>query len=82
MERAERIGWVDVAKGFAMVFVYLGHWSTARVTTLAYSFHLQLFFIIAGFFCIQPQKNLPVLREKKYVRLLSQCLCGGALALL
>ena len=57
MEKANRVGWVDVARGLAMIFVYLGHWSTARITAFAYSFHLQMFFIIAGFFCIKNQKQ-------------------------
>ena len=33
-----------------MIFVYLGHWSTVHAGAFAYAFHLQLFFLVAGFF--------------------------------
>ena len=46
----ERKKWVDVAKAIAMIFVYLGHWITTHLGGLAYGFHLQLFFLVAGFF--------------------------------
>lgn len=51
-----RIDWIDVARAITIIFVYLGHWSTARITSFAYAFHLQLFFIISGFFAIKQQK--------------------------
>ncbi len=54
--KLSRMDWVDVARAIAIIFVYLGHWSTARITSFAYSFHLQLFFIISGFFAVRQQK--------------------------
>lgn len=48
--------WVDVARAIAIIFVYLGHWNTDKVGSFAYAFHLQMFFIIAGFFAANQQK--------------------------
>lgn len=54
-----RIDWIDVCKGIAIIFIYLGHWTTpnGRVEGFAYSFHLQLFFIISGFFAIKHREK-------------------------
>ena len=48
----KRYEYLDVAKAIAIIFVYLGHWTTKHIEVFAYSFHLQLFFIIAGLFVI------------------------------
>ena len=57
----KRVGWIDVARGLALIFVYLGHWVTPRMAPFAYAFHLQLFFVLSGFFADNVQ-NLPFLR--------------------
>ena len=53
--RAEqsRYKWVDVSKAIAIIFVYLGHWVTQYTEAFAYAFHLQLFFLVAGFFAVR-----------------------------
>ena len=53
----ERQKWVDVAKAIAMIFVYLGHWITTHLGAFAYGFHLQLFFLVAGFFASRMMKK-------------------------
>ena len=63
MEKStNRIEWIDVCKGFAIIAIYFGHWLTpsARVESFVYSFHLQLFFIVSGFFAINGQKRKPL----------------------
>jgi fucose 4-O-acetylase-like acetyltransferase len=54
-----RIDYVDVCKCFAIVFIYFGHWTTKNnnLAVFAYSFHLQLFFIISGFFVLNHEKQ-------------------------
>ena len=62
----ERKKWVDVAKAIAMIFVYLGHWITTHLGGLAYGFHLQLFFLVAGFFASRMiKKNICELKFNK-----------------
>lgn len=49
-----RIQWVDIAKGFAILFVIIGHTACYGTTgpiikKIIYSFHMPLFFIMSGF---------------------------------
>ena len=67
MQEKNRIDWVDVARGLALIFVYLGHWLTARVDAFAYAFHLQLFFIISGFFAIRSDMKVTDFARKKFL---------------
>lgn len=53
----ERYKWVDVSKALAMIFVYLGHWNTVHLEAFAYGFHLQLFFIVSGFFAVKTSQR-------------------------
>lgn len=52
MKEKRRIEWIDILRGMAIIFVYLGHWNTSHLGPFAYSFHLKLFFMISGFFAI------------------------------
>lgn len=46
-----RIEWVDIAKGFGMIFVILLHTGASKYLHIIFgSFHMPLFFMIAGFF--------------------------------
>ena len=52
--RAPRIEWVDILKGLSIVLVVVGHMEYAEGTAnpgrmLIYSFHMQLFFMLAGY---------------------------------
>ena len=48
---AERIGWIDFAKGFAIISVVLGHAldDDFSLCVLIYIFHMPFFFILAGY---------------------------------
>lgn len=59
MAENKRLYWVDVARAIAVIFVYLGHYETERLNKLAFAFHLQLLFILAGFFAQSNQKYTP-----------------------
>ena len=57
---AGRIVWVDIAKGVAMLAVVLGHTYHGGILahTVAYSFNVPLFFILAGFtFRVKPMRD-------------------------
>lgn len=57
LQAENRYKWVDVSKAIAMIFVYLGHWITEYLGHFAYAFHLQLFFLAAGFFAVRTSKR-------------------------
>ena len=44
-----KVNWVDNVKGFAIILVVLGH-IASPFSSIIYSFHMPLFFIISGFF--------------------------------
>lgn len=56
-ELDRRIEWIDSAKAFGMLLVYIGHCFIPGVNQYIYSFHLSLFFIISGF-CWRNEKYL------------------------
>src|SRR5437879_3196965 len=72
-ERANRIAWIDAAKGLAIILVVFGHvlggvlargWiSHVAVATAVYdfiySFHMPLFFLIAGALSIRGIRATP-----------------------
>lgn len=49
--RKSRVEWLDIAKGLAIICVIVGHTAVSGegIRNLIFSFHLPLFFIIAGF---------------------------------
>ncbi len=59
----KRLDWLDIAKGIAIMLVIIGHTvdKPSLERTLIFSFHMPLFFILAGFtFKPKPWKNLLV----------------------
>jgi fucose 4-O-acetylase-like acetyltransferase len=46
---AERLDWIDVARGIGIVAVVIGHvWTRGPVRDMVYSFHMPLFFLLSG----------------------------------
>lgn len=52
LKKNERIVWIDIAKGIAILLVVLGHNLNEEnvLRMCVYSFHVPLFLIIGGFF--------------------------------
>lgn len=49
-KKAERLAWLDAAKGIGIVLVVIGHtWLIASVRDPIYAFHMPFFFIAAGY---------------------------------
>lgn len=63
MPQKKRLIWLDVAKGLAIVLVVLGHCLDHDVPlrTFVYSFHMPLFFVLAGF-TMRAKPRLQVLK--------------------
>ena len=60
-----RYEWVDIFRGIAMIFIFIGHWGGIHITTFAYNFHLEAFYLIAGFFVVGCSKKY---KFKEYVK--------------
>lgn len=70
-EKTERIGWIDICKGIAIVLVVIGHVVASfhnsgiyldavffnNVGAIIYAFHMPLFFIISGYLASLRQKR-------------------------
>lgn len=51
----ERIHWIDMAKGYGILLVILGHLRTDFIKYEIYTFHMPLFFLLAGY-VFHPEK--------------------------
>lgn len=49
-ENSKRQSYLDIAKGFAMVCIVLGHMSNPTINRLVYPFHVPIFYLITGYF--------------------------------
>lgn len=45
----KRINWIDMAKGYGIFFVIIGHLYIPHISSLIYSFHMPLFFFLSGY---------------------------------
>ncbi len=64
----QRIDWLDIGKGIAIVLVVLGHCLDfeSPVKHAIFSFHMPLFFIFAGYtFRVKPVREMAVLSAKR-----------------
>ena len=60
--RAERLSWIDILKGIGIILVAIGHiYSNRTVFNWLYSFHMPLFFLVAGWV----YKEKPILTDIK-----------------
>ena len=58
-DEQKRIEWVDIAKGIGMILVVYGHTSIPKfLSNWIWSFHMPMFFIIAGMLFTPPQKKV------------------------
>lgn len=46
----KRIEYFDIAKGFSMICIILGHLGIGRVNSFVFTFHVPIFFLISGYF--------------------------------
>lgn len=63
--RAERLHYLDAARGFAILLVILGHiWETEQpLPVIIYSFHVPLFFIISGILAAYNERKRRTLKQ-------------------
>ena len=47
--QTDRIAWIDIAKGYGILFVIFAHLDVGILGTWIYTFHMQLFFLLSGY---------------------------------
>ena len=77
----QRITWIDMAKGFGIIFVIFAHLGGGLFTTWMYSFHVPLFFILSGF-TFNKETTFSTFLAKKSKSLLLPYLCLGGVILI
>lgn len=75
-----RLHWVDVARGLAMLCVILGHMGLDNLNIFIFSFHMPLFFLIAGYFQ-KKQKPSIFIKQKAKSLLIPYLFTSAALIL-
>lgn len=50
MEKNNRIRFIDIAKGIAIICIIIGHLDIKEINRFVYTFHVPIFFIITGYF--------------------------------
>lgn len=61
---SQRIRYIDMAKGIGMLAVIIGHMNIWKLNRVIYSFHMPLFFLIAGVFISQKCSNIEYVKKK------------------
>ena len=61
----KRISWIDMAKGYGIVFVILEHMGTCSLGTWIRTFHMPLFFFLSGY-VFSAKDSFPVFVRKKF----------------
>ena len=54
-----RIDWIDIAKGYGIIGVIIGHITTPYITVWIYTFHIPLFFSYLDI-CFIPNATLQI----------------------
>ena len=62
--KKERISYIDIAKGIAMLAIIAGHFGIASADRLVYTFHVPLFFLVSGYFLSTKGDFLSFMKKK------------------
>lgn len=81
MDKEKRESYLDIAKGIGIILVILGHMDIGSSNIWMYSFHLPLFFIVAGI-CYNPGNDFVTYLKKKARRCLIPYVVFGIIIVL
>lgn len=75
-DKIQRIEWIDMAKGYGIIFVLIGHVDMPYITNYIYAFHIPLFFFLSGY-VFNANKDYKTFFLKKLRRMIIPyfCLC-------
>lgn len=63
-DKRARIDYIDFAKGIGIISVIIGHMGIWGIEKIIYSFHMPMFFVIAGVFVSQKYSNIEYIKRK------------------
>lgn len=73
LNKNTRLAWIDIAKGIAIICTIIGHTVSygSKVRNLIFSFHMPLFFLLAGYTMKSiPLEQIPSATKKDFKRLI------------
>lgn len=65
----KRIEWIDMAKGYGIICVILGHYEIPYIEDVIYSFHIPMFILLSGVF-FSTKKNLKEFIKSKIQKII------------
>lgn len=74
--RKQRIEWIDITKGYGILFVIIAHCHAGKIGTWFYTFHIPLFFIISGYL-FSYKKDFKAYIKRKIKSLVIPYFCLG-----
>lgn len=66
---SQRLRYLDITRGIAIISVVLGHLNNAKINRVVFTYHLPIFFLISGYY-LQSSLSIPSFTKKKVRRLL------------
>lgn len=78
----QRLLWLDIAKGIAILLIIMGHTVTGTTQRLIYSFHVPLFLVLAGYTFSLKEETFLASLKKDFKRLIVPVLVVCILRLL
>ncbi len=84
-EDKKRLDYMDIAKGFGIICVIVGHMGYRALDRVIFSFHMPLFFLISGYFLdekrrIDKEKQTIIAAIYFYLRLHCELNCAKGFA--
>ncbi len=62
--KKKRVGFIDVARGIAIISIVLGHLDVSGINRVVYTFHLPIFFLITGYFISEKGRISDFIKKK------------------
>lgn len=69
----ERIKYIDIARGIAMLCIVLGHLGNSQINRVVFTFHVPLFFFITGYFINNRRSVKDFIKNKARTLLAPYC---------
>ena len=78
----KRVGYIDIARGIAMICIILGHLGNANINRVVFTFHVPIFFLVTGYFTNDNQTMVEFVKRKFRTLIIPYMLtCGMIIAL-
>lgn len=64
MATTNRVKYIDIARGIAMLCIVLGHLGNSQINRFVFTFHVPIFFFITGYFTNDKLKIMDFIKDK------------------